>query len=66
MLVAPLTLLCLTLSVCDYAGSAYASRYRPMDIRGIRGMDYRAYSVITDKDSNWDMMDVVKIIAWIG
>ena len=33
-----------------------------MDIRGIRGMDYRAYSVITDKDSNWDMMDFVKVI----
>ena len=61
MLVAPLTLLCLTLSVCDYAGSTYAGRYLPVDIRGMRG-DYREGPVITDKDANWDMMDVVKVI----
>ena len=61
MLVAPLTLLCLTLSVCDYAGSSYAGRYLPMDIRG-KGVDYRNAPLITGKDSHWDMMDVVKVI----
>ena len=58
MLVAPLTLLCLTLSVCDYAGSSYAGRNLPMDIRGMGG-EYRDGPLVAE---NWDMMDVVKVI----
>ena len=58
MLVAPLTVLCLTLSVCDYAGSTYTGRYLPTDISGM-GEDG---PVMADKDDNWDMMDVVKVI----
>ena len=61
MLIAPLTLLCLTLSVCDYARSTYGGRYLPMDIRGV-GSDYRDGPLVADKDSNWDMMDFVKVI----
>ena len=61
MLVAPLTLLCLTLSVCDYAGSTCAGRYLPMDIRGMGG-EYRDGPLVAEKDSNWDMMDAVKVI----
>ena len=61
MLVAPLTLLCLALSVCDFAGSTYAGRYLPMDIRSMGG-DYRAGPMVAEKDANWDMMDAVKVI----
>ena len=61
MLVLPLTLLCLTLSVCDYAGSTSAGRYLPMDIRGMGG-EYRDGPLVAEKDSNWDMMDAVKVI----
>ena len=60
MLVAPLTLVCLTLSLCDYAGSTYA-RYLPMDSIGMRG-DYRDAPLVAEKDANWDMMDMVKVI----
>jgi hypothetical protein len=61
MLGALLTLVCLTLSGCEHAGSAYAGRYLPMDIRGMGG-NYRDAPVFTDNEDNWDMMDVVKVI----
>ena len=57
MLVAPLALLCLTLSYCDYAGSAYAGRW---DTRGMGG-NYREGPLVAEMDSNWDKMDVVKV-----
>ena len=61
MLVAPLTLLCLTLSVSS--GNTFAGRYLPMDNRGMgRGYRDRDGPVITDKDANWDRMDLVKVI----